>query len=371
MKRAELSGLSQRMEEAVATGVFPGAVLWVQEAGRCVHASAHGKLRTDKPGPDVTLETCFDLASLTKVLSTAALMMDVLSRGRIALDAPVTRFLPGFADERVTLSHLLEHRSGLIAWRPFFEEIAAAAGGNMLATAKGRDAIRGMVLAERPLRDPGSAVEYSDLGFILLDWILEKATGQSCDRLFDSRIRMRLNIPDLFFIDLKSPREARRRRGNRVFAATECCPWRERTLVGEVHDDNTYAMGGVSGHAGLFGTAEGVATLAQSWLEAWHGRGMAWPPELLRLFWKPSLQQGSTRTLGFDRPALKDSQAGSKMGPKTVGHLGFTGTSLWIDPEAERMIILLSNRVHPSRENEKIKTFRPGLHDLVIEACTK
>ena len=371
MKRAEFSRLGQHMDEAVAAGVFPGAVLWVQEAGHCVHASAHGKVRKDKPGPDVTLDTCFDLASLTKVLSTTALMMDVVSRGRLALDALVTRFLPAFVDDRVTLSHLLEHSSGLVAWRPFFEEVAAWDGGNFLATGRGRDAIRTMVLAEKPLRDPDSAVEYSDLGFILLDWILEKVTGQSCDRLFDSRIRLRLNIPDLFFIDLKSPTQARRRREKRVFAATERCPWRERILVGEVHDDNTYAMGGVSGHAGLFGTAEGVATLAQSWLEAYKGRGTAWPPELLRLFWKPSLLQGSTRTLGFDRPADKDSQAGSKMGSKTVGHLGFTGTSLWIDPEAERMIILLSNRVHPSRENDKIKSFRPGWHDLVIEACTK
>jgi CubicO group peptidase (beta-lactamase class C family) len=139
-------------------------------------------------------------------------------------------------------------------------------------------------------------------------------------------------------------------------------------LVGEVHDDNAYAMGGVAGHAGLFGSALGVAQLAQEWLEAFLGHHKVFNPELVRRFWQRSSVPGSTRVVGFDTPSPVSSQAGSRMGKRTIGHTGFTGTSLWIDPDRELTVILLTNRVHPNRANEAIRAFRPRLHDAVIGA---
>ena len=151
----------------------------------------------------------------------------------------------------------------------------------------------------------------------------------------------------------------------RAFAATERCPWRGRTLIGEVHDDNTYAMGGVSGQAGLFGTIQDVAALAEVWLGSFLHSGGFFESGLVHQFWQRSDVPGSTRALGFDTPSPHASQAGGGFGPRTVGHLGFTGTSLWIDPDRELIVALLTNRVHPTRQNEAIKQFRPALHERV------
>jgi CubicO group peptidase (beta-lactamase class C family) len=168
-------------------------------------------------------------------------------------------------------------------------------------------------------------------------------------------------------VDLKSPDKAARTRQTRAFAATEHCPWRGRTLIGEVHDDNTYAMGGVSGQAGLFGTVQDVAAMADVWLSCFLRDGGFFESGLVQEFWRKSALPDSTRALGFDTPSPHASQAGGRFGPRTVGHLGFTGTSLWIDPDRELIVVLLTNRVHPTRRNETIKQFRPALHERVAE----
>jgi CubicO group peptidase (beta-lactamase class C family) len=168
-------------------------------------------------------------------------------------------------------------------------------------------------------------------------------------------------------VDLKVPARAARARQGRAFAATERCPWRGRVLIGEVHDENAYAMGGVSGQAGLFGTIADVAAVAEAWLGSYLAGEGFFDPRLVRLFWTKSEVPGSTRALGFDTPSPHASQAGGRFGPRTVGHLGFTGTSVWIDPDRELIVVLLTNRVHPTRANEAIKTFRPLLHERVAE----
>jgi CubicO group peptidase (beta-lactamase class C family) len=224
-----------------------------------------------------------------------------------------------------------------------------------------------MVAAEAPEAPPGSRGLYSDLNFILLDWIIERVTGRPGDVLFSEWLAAPLGLEGLFFVDLKSPAKAHHARQGRAFAATERCPWRGRTLAGEVHDDNTYAMGGVSGQAGLFGTVWDVATLADAWLGAFLDRQGLFEPRLVQRFWRRSDLPGSTRALGFDTPSPRASQAGSRFGPRTVGHLGFTGTSLWIDPDSEVVTVLLTNRVHPTRANDAIKRFRPALHERVAE----
>jgi CubicO group peptidase (beta-lactamase class C family) len=362
--------LVQLMEVGIARRAFPGGALLVRVRGQTTHLSFHGRRSLEPPGGPVDAHTCFDLASLTKVLATTPLVLLSIQRGRLELEEPVHRALEGFAGqerEAITVRMLLDHSSGLPAWRPYYEEVRSAGGGIWLATVKGQEAVRRMVAAEAPEVRPGSRAFYSDVGFILLDWILERVNGQPSDVLFSKWLREPLGLGNLFFVDLKSPAKAARARRGRGFAATERCPWRGRTLIGEVHDDNTYAMGGVSGQAGLFGTIQDVATVAEAWLGSFLERCGFFDPGLVKQFWQQSEVPGSTRALGFDTPSPRASQAGGRFGLRTVGHLGFTGTSLWIDPDRELIVVLLTNRVHPSRENDTIKQFRPVLHERVAE----
>jgi CubicO group peptidase (beta-lactamase class C family) len=370
IQRESHPDLVRLMEAGIAGGVFPGGALLVRVHGQTMHLSFHGRRSLQPPGGPVDGRTCFDLASLTKVLVTTPLTLLSIQRGRLELDELVHRTLESDAGqdrETITVRMLLEHSSGLPAWRPYYEEVASAAGGTWLATGKGQEAVRRMVAAEALEARPGSRACYSDLGFILLDWILERVNCQPSDVLFSQWLAGPLGLRSLFFVDLKSPAKAARARRGRAFVATERCPWRGRILVGEVHDDNTYAMGGVSGQAGLFGTIQDVASLAEAWLGSLLQGGGIFEQGLVKQFWRRSAVPGSTRALGFDTPSPHASQAGGRFGPRTVGHLGFTGTSLWIDPDRELIVVLLTNRVHPTRENEAIKQFRPMLHERVAD----
>ena len=297
-------------------------------------------------------------------------MLLAIQRGRLDLETPVHLLLEEYAGlgrDSITVRMLLDHSSGLAGWRPYYEKVRSADGEIWLASIKGQEAVRRMVAAEAPEAPPGSRALYSDLNFILLDWILERVNGCPTDVLFAGWLAEPLKIESLFFVDLKSSVKAARARRGRVFAATERCPWRGRILIGEVHDENSYAMGGVSGHAGLFGTIEGVAAMADAWLNSFLRRGGLFEQGLAKQFWQKSEVPGSTRALGFDTPSPRASQAGGLFGPRTVGQLGFTGTSLWIDPDRELIVLLLTNRVHPTRENGAIKQFRPVLHERVAE----
>lgn len=362
--------LVRLMEAGIASGVFPGGTLLVGVRGRTMHLSFHGRRSLEPPGDPVDAHTCFDLASLTKVLATAPLVLLSIQRGRLALDEPVHRALEDYAGQdrdTITVRMLLDHSSGLTAWRPYYEAVRASGGEAWLATVEGQEMVRRLVAAETPEVQPGSRALYSDLNFILLDWILERVHGRPTDVLFAEWLARPLELGNLFFVDLKSPVGTARAREGRAFAATERCPWRRRTMIGEVHDDNTYAMGGVSGQAGLFGTIQDVAALADAWLGSLLANGGFFEQSLVRQFWQRSELPGSTRALGFDTPSPRASQAGELFGPRTVGHLGFTGTSLWIDPDRELIVTLLTNRIHPTRQNEAIKQFRPVLHERVAQ----
>jgi serine-type D-Ala-D-Ala carboxypeptidase len=360
---AELFSL---MEDGVRRGVFPGGVLIVHKNGSIAHRSAHGRLALDSTNA-VDFNTIFDLASLTKILATTGVVLDLIARGLIDLESHVADFVPGFSGngrDQIQVVHLLEHSSGLPAYRPYFKDVPI----QQAATAGGRDAIRSNLSRERLEAEVGACAVYSDLGFILLDWLVESVTSQALDDVFFGRIAKPLALLNCFFIDLKEPAKAEAARAERLFAATEDCQWRGRMVVGEVHDENAYAMGGVSGHSGLFGTADEVTRLAAAWLDGWQGRAGLFDPRWVRRFFKKSAQPGSTRALGFDMPSPEGSQAGRRFGPAAVGHLGFTGTSLWIDPDQDLIVVLLTNRVHPTRSNEAIKEFRPRLHDAAVAA---
>jgi len=366
--------LLRLMEVGIASGVFPGGALLVRVRGKTVHQSFHGRRSIQPPGDPVDAHTCFDLASLTKVLATTPLVLLSIQRGRLELETPVHRLLEEYAGqgrEPITVRMLLDHSSGLADWRPYYEKVRSANGEIWPATVKGQEAVRRMVAAEALEAPPGSRTLYSDLNFILLDWILERVNDHPTDVLFAEWLAEPLKLESLFFVDLKSPVKAARARRGRAFAATERCPWRGRVLIGEVHDENTYAMGGVSGHAGLFGTIRDVAAVADAWLDSFLHSGGFFEQGLTTQFWQKSEVPGSTRALGFDTPSPRASQAGRLFGPRTVGQLGFTGTSLWIDPDRELIVVLLTNRVHPTRKNEAIRQFRSALHDRVAELCVK
>jgi CubicO group peptidase (beta-lactamase class C family) len=259
----------------------------------------------------------------------------------------------------ITICDILHHASGLPAYRPYFQQFEPyAAPENM-------QRLQYLILAEPLVQPPGSKCLYSDLGFILLGRLLEQTTQQPLARFFQQTVADPLQLKQrLGFLPVNSIGQGQKEE----IAATELCPWRHRLIQGEAHDEHCWLMGGVAGHAGLFGTAEAVLALGECLLDCWLGKRHhpAFSNRLLRhaLEWSDTSGQWA---LGFDRPTPGQSSSGSYFSPRSVGHLGFTGTSLWMDPERELVVVLLTNRVHPSRENLKIRSFRPFFHDYLIE----
>ena len=352
---------------ATEDGTVPGIVLLVAAGGNVVFHEAFGDRQLVPRKLPVFRETLFDVASITKAVVTSVLAMREVGAGKIALEAPVVELLPEFegADRaRVTIRHLLAHSSGLPAHRPFWRTAAEAPSE--------RRAIS-LLAAREPLEyAPGTRAVYSDLGFIVLGWLLERVSGERLDVLARRQITAPLALSSTTFMSLSDPEERARLLGDRSIAATQLCPERHRVLIGEVDDLNAMAMGGVAGHAGLFSTAEELSRIAGALCAAWRGDAAGEPlvhRDVVRTFWSPSAVEGSTWRLGWDGPAAARSQAGTRFSRAGVGHLGFTGCSLWIDPAAETWIVMLSNRVHPAiPSDDRFKRFRPALHDAIVEA---
>lgn len=349
------------MANAVAEGVFPGGVLLIDVAGDVVFFEAHGSATTLPAAEPLSTDTVFDLASLTKPLVTAALTLSLAADKRISLDDLVGAYLPAWnagSKARATLRHLLSHTAGLPDWRPFFQTLEPA----LIATPEGKRRIVERAAQEPLESDPGADNRYSDLGFILLGAILETVAQRPLDELARDRVMGPLGVSSVAYLPIAGAREWA---ANRQVAATEHCPWRGRVLRGEVHDENAYAMGGVSGHAGLFGDAQGVRRLVQEWGEAVRGRSAVWPADLAAAFVTRQSDLGrGLWALGWTVPT-PPSTSGRFFSAKAYGHLGFTGTSVWVDPDRELTVILLTNRVHPRRDNQGIAAFRPLIHDAV------
>jgi CubicO group peptidase (beta-lactamase class C family) len=240
-------------------------------------------------------------------------------------------------------------------------------------TASERRAVS-VLAAREPLEyPPGARAVYSDLGFIVLGWLLERLTGERLDALARKQIIAPLALEATTFMSLSEPDERARVLGDRSIAATQLCAERHRVLIGEVDDLNAMAMGGIAGHAGLFSTAEELSRIAAALCRAWRGDGGGGGAlvdrDVVRAFWSPSGVAGSTWRLGWDGPAAANSQAGTRFSRAGVGHLGFTGCSLWIDPARETWIVMLANRVHPTVPNDgRFKHLRPMLHDVIADA---
>jgi CubicO group peptidase (beta-lactamase class C family) len=299
-------------------------------------------------------DTIYDLASLTKVVAATSMAMRLVDEGRLDVEWPVSRLVPEFdgGDKTgVTIRHLLAHAGGLEAWMPLYREL------------RGAEAFVHAVARLELAYAPGTRSLYSDLGFILLGAALERAAGETLDAFVAREILAPLGMSTTCY---RPPVEWRPR-----IAPTEEDSWRLRLVHGEVHDENAYAMGGVSAHAGLFGTAPDLARFALMVLAGGAaGERRIFAADTLARFTAPSGFPSSSYALGWDMPSGETSSAGRLFSRRSVGHLGYAGTSLWIDPDRQLFVILLTNRVHPRRGNDAIKRVRPALADAVVGALT-
>jgi len=359
------------LRESITQRAFPAASVAVTHRGKLVALEAFGHFtygptspgapsfsRAVRGGGDfaVTPATLFDLASVSKVIATTAMAMILYERGVLDLEAPVAAIIPEFTaaspetkqDSRrreVTLHMLLAHASGLPAYEKLFLK------------ARTRDELLHAAFTTPLTADPGSRAEYSDIGFIVVGVALERLSGESLDRFCQREIFGPLGMSTTAF---NPPPEMR----GHIPPTVNDQTFRHRMIQGEVHDENASVLGGVAGHAGVFSTAEDVAQFAHGILNGGHP---ILRRETISLFTRrEDKPQGTSRALGWDTPS-HPSQSGKYFSDASFGHLGYTGTSLWIDPERQLSVTLLTNRTWPDCSSQAIKTVRPRFHDAVIE----
>jgi serine-type D-Ala-D-Ala carboxypeptidase len=404
------------LETAIAERAFPAASIAVTHQGRLVAVKAFGtpiyEINTEGPpslspgAPSlpgaprladftrpgfprcgdfdfpITPSTLFDIASLTKVVATTTMSMILYDRGLLELDAPVTGVVPEFAADssgnpdprrhQVTFRMLLTHSSGLPAYEKLFQK------------ARTKDELLRAAFTIPLSADPGARAEYSDVGFIVLGTALERIAQEPLDifcqreifgplamshTTFNPAPEMRTKIPPTADERTADVRQADERQQKETGASANTrSTFRNRIIQGEVQDENAFVLGGVAPHAGLFSTAEDLARFAQAMLEA--GNPIVRPETVALFTRRESSPSGTTRALGWDTPS-NPSQSGKYFGPASYGHLGYTGTSLWIDPARQLSVTLLTNRTWPDCSNQSIKQVRPKFHNAIIEALDK
>ncbi|MGB8594866.1 MAG: serine hydrolase domain-containing protein [Candidatus Sulfotelmatobacter sp.] len=345
------------LQEAIAQHAFPAASIAITHCGGLVALKAFGRFTYEPNSPAVTPTTLFDLASVTKIVATTSMAMLLYERGLLDLDAPVDAIVPEFlqavSDARrhnVTLRMLLAHSSGLPAYEKLF------------LRAHTRDELLQAAFATPLASNPGSRADYSDIGFILLGVALERIADESLDRFCQRELFAPLGMINTTF---NPPKEIRAQ----IPPTTDDRSFRHRLIQGEVQDENASVLGGVAGHAGVFSTAADLARFAHAILNA--GRTVLRNTETIALFTRrESVPPGTSRALGWDTPSAP-SQSGNYFGPTSFGHLGYTGTSLWVDPDRQLSITLLTNRTWRDCSNQAIKQVRPRFQDAVIEALEK
>ena len=335
------------LDRARADSAFPGAFAVIGNRDGVLVEYGVGTLDW-APSPRPDENTLWDMASLTKVVGMTSAMMQLTEAGKVDLDAPVQRYLPEFRGpnkELVTVRHLLTHSSGLPAWRPLYKETTTPEAARALAVATALDTL------------PGIRMVYSDLGAIILGQIVETVSGERLDEYLTRHVFGPLRMTSTQY---RPGRELLPR-----IAPTEFDPWRQRKIHGEVHDENAFALGGVSAHAGLFSTGHDVARLTRMYLNGGtlDGARIA-SAETIRRFTTVQDSTLSNRALGWETPNGANS-AGHVLQRPAFGHTGFTGTSIWVDPSRNLFIILLTNRVNPTRQNLRIGGVRTSLADVV------
>ena len=350
--------ISVEIEKAISQGVFPGAVLLCALNQEIVFHESYGmadvfekrKMRKD---------SVFDLASLTKPLATTLALSRLIERNQIFLSQKIGSILKEFKTSKkadITIDMLLRHTSGFPAFREYFKKI-------IKINTNPRQFLRHLLVREALENKIDECQVYSDLGFMVLSWIIEKTAGQRLDRFVSEQIYSPLEIDDLFFIEIDKKKEELNKYRQKI-VATQKCLWRKKLLLGEVDDDNAWAVGGIEGHAGLFGDAGSIFKLCCEILKALQNKPTkVLAPDIIKAFVQKKNQYDMVA--GFDTPSKENSSSGRYFSKSSIGHLGFTGTSFWVDPETSLIIVFLTNRVHPLRSNEGIKKFRPRIHDLI------
>jgi CubicO group peptidase (beta-lactamase class C family) len=337
------------LRNAIAERAFPAASIAITFQGRLAALKAFGKFNYEPDSPQVTTTSVFDLASVSKVVATTSMAMILYQRGLLDLETPVVAIVPEFAGEdsrrrEVTVHMLLAHSSGLPAYEKLF--LKAKTKADLLAAA-----------FTTPLAaDPGKKAEYSDVGFINLGVALERIADETLDRFCQREVFGPLGMARTTYNPPTSWRGS-------IPPTADDRDFRHRIIQGEVQDENASVLGGVAGHAGLFATAQDLATFPWVML---HG-GLVRPETLALFTRRETSPAGTSRALGWDTPSAP-SQSGKYFSPDSFGHLGYTGTSLWIDPQRQLSVALLTNRTWPDCSNQAIRQVRPRFHDAIIEA---
>jgi CubicO group peptidase (beta-lactamase class C family) len=340
------------MNSAIADSVFPGAVVLAGNADSILYKKAFGHYTYDKTSTQVNLKSIFDLASVSKVIGTTSAAMILFDEGMLDLDKAVGYYLPEFSNngkEKITIRNLLLHNSGLPAFKKYYDEFSTP------------EEIINDIMKLKPLQEPGTKFIYSDLGMITLQKVIEKISNESMDKFLKERVFTPLQMYNTMY---NPPDEFKNR----------CVPteiddfWRMRLLQGEVHDERAFMLNGVAGHAGLFSTAEDLSKILKVYLnEGKYEKGQLFKKNTIDN-WTSKQSEQSSRGLGWDTKSQEYSSAGEKFSMNSFGHTGFTGTSVWVDKINKFYVILLSNRVYPTRNNRKIVKFRPILHNALFNA---
>lgn len=344
-----LASAAQFLDSVIALGAAPGAVIAVSSHGHRWYYGAGRLGQEDATRPDSM--TLYDMASVTKVVVMTTLAIDAVREGKLDLDVPIQRYVPAFVGpqkDSVTVRHLLTHSSGLPGWRALYLQSDSRAGAMALADTTPLDTL------------PGVRMVYSDLGIIVMTQALEGIYGKRLDELFQERVATPFGMVSSGYLP-KGPTQGR-------IAPTELdTAWRKRMLVGEVHDENSYRLDGVSGHAGLFSDAVDVLQFGEVFLRTWKVDST-----VMEFARRQEVVPGSSRALGWDTPS-PNGTAGHLLSITSVGHTGFTGPSIWMDPTRDLVIVVLANRVHPTRANAKWGSLsvRGGVADRVVASLER
>jgi CubicO group peptidase (beta-lactamase class C family) len=356
--RDRFAAVYRVLEEAIAAHAFPGCAFGALANGEVVLADALGRFIYDEASPAVKPETVFDIASITKAVSTAAAAMLLDRRGLLDLETPLGDLLPGFVASRgagdparrVKLRHLLAHSSGLPGYVEFFRAAATP------------EALLQACLKLSLEAEPGARAEYSDPGFILLGKALEALTGEPLAVWVSREVLQPLGLAATVFCPAPGAR-------NSIPPTEEDTTFRHRRIQGEVQDENAWLLGGAAGHAGLFSNVPDLLRFAEEILSANAGTGGSrlFDAATVELFAQRQGPEGSSRALGWDTPS-PDSTSGRHFSGRSIGHLGFSGCSLWIDRQAQVAVVLLTNRTWPDRKSRLIRQVWPAFHDALREA---
>lgn len=343
------------IDKAISDSAFPGAVLLVSRDGKIVHEKAYGNFTYDQMSPKMKINTIFDLASVSKVVGTTTAAMILVDKGKLNLDDKVVKYLPEFNNhnkEDITIRNLLVHNSGLAPFKKYYDVYSTA------------EEVVNDIMNLIPEQEPGSKYVYSDLGMITLQKVIEKISGKTLDKFLEENLFKPMGMNSTMYNPPAGLKDS-------------CAPtefddfYRMRQLQGEVHDERAYMLDGVAGHAGLFSTALDLAKFLQMILQKGNYLGKQLiKPETVELFTKKQSDQ-STRGLGWDTKSPEGSSSGNYFNLLSYGHTGYTGTSVWTDPMVNLFVILLTNRVYPTRNNSIISKVRPAIHDAIYLATIK